>query len=111
MMNYPFPNRQLLTPEQGMLFDDSTDEGRRTLFGTALSNLGYRGPQSQNAMKLYEPQFGNFLAYQGQQQQSGFQNPTFVDFINQNFDPTREMVRNPGMFQRRTPSPTRYFYR
>ena len=111
MMNYtPFPNRRLLDPSLDPSLSGS-EQGRQTLFATALSNLGYKGTQYQNAMKLYEPQFGNFLAYQGNQLQGGAQAPTWVDYINQTFDPTREMVRNPGTFQRRTPSPLRYFYR
>lgn len=105
-----FPGRQILDPTLDMQFGGD-EEGRRTLFGTALSNLGYQGNQYDNFMKLYQPQFGKFLAYQGQQSQSGFQNPTFVDFINQSFDPNREAVRNPSLFQRRTPSPLQYFYR
>ena len=108
MMN--FPNRRLVDPSLDPSLS-GTDQGRRTLFATALGNLGFQGGQYDNFMKLYQPQFGKFLAYQGQQSQSGFQNPTFVDFINQSFDPNREAVRNPSLFQRRTPSPLQYFYR
>lgn len=106
-----FPNRQILDPNKFNPLMEGDDEGRRLLFGTALQNLGYTGNQYNQFMKLYEPQFGKFLAYQGDQQQTGFQNPSFVNFINQTFDPNREQVRNPDIFQRRTPAPLRYFYR
>ena len=108
MMN--FPNRRLVDPSLDPSLS-GTEQGRKILWGTALGNLGYQGGQYDNFMKLYEPQFGKFLSYQGNQLATGANAPTFVDFINQSFDPNRESVRNPSLFQRRTPSPLQYFYR
>ena len=104
-----FPNRHLLDPSQDIFSGD--EAGRRQLFGGALGSLGFQGTQYDKALKLYEPQFGRFLSFQNQQQQSGFPNPSWVDFINQNFDAQRAQVQNPGLFGRQTPQAPRYFYR
>ena len=105
-----FPNRQLVSPFLDPQLS-RTEAGRQTIFGTALANMGFQGNQYDKALKLYEPQFGKFLAYQGNQLQGGAQAPTWVDFINQNFDAQRAQIQNPGLFGRQTPQAPRYFYR
>ena len=86
---------------------EASDEGRQVLFGGGLSRFGLQGNQYDQAFKLYQPAFSKFLGYTENQLNSGAPNPSFTDFLNNNFDIRREMNKQPQM-GRRT-APLRYF--
>ena len=86
---------------------EGSDEGRQTLFAGGLAAFGLGGNQYDQAFKLYQPAFSKFLGYTENQLNSGAPNPSFTDFLNNNFDIRREMNKQP-QFGRRI-APTRYF--
>lgn len=73
---------------------ESDEQGRRAIFGARFGNLNpYQQRQSQS---LYEPTFNRYLAEMGKYILQG-QAPTqsFTNYINQNFNPQRELLRLP----------------
>lgn len=106
--NFPFP------------FDETTDIGRRTIFQTFLQNQnqflqgqfgvpsfggqqgggGFLQGQQDFLGGLFNPFFNKFLGQIGSelQQQQGGQDgqgiTQFGDFLNQQFDPRRELARS-----------------
>ena len=76
------------------LFEED-EMGRRTLFGGRFAG---RSPFEQNFLSSrFEPTFNRYLGQLGQQIGKGeAPNLTFSDFLSRDFNPQRELLRQPG---------------
>ena len=86
---------------------EGSDQGRQMLFAGGLSQFGLNGNRYNQAFKMYEPQFNKYLGYTANQLNSGAPNPSFTEFLNNNFDIRREMNKQPQ--QGRFAGPIRYY--
>lgn len=81
------------------IFDDFLEQdelGRRAAFQSRIpQNFGLN--QQEALGSLFQPTFSRFLGALGRQIQGG-QTPNlrFTDFLNENFNPQRELLRFPG---------------
>ena len=72
---------------------EGSDEGRRSLFGGLFS--GYNPSQQNFAQQsIFQPTFNRYLGQLGQQVRGGgAPTLTFKDFLQQSFNPQRELLK------------------
>lgn len=88
---------------------EETEEGRRAGFFGRFGNL--RGNQQAFAQSLYQPTFNRFLGELGRQAQGGFPNLRFQDFLTNDFNAQRELLKMPQSGSRLFGRPSYFFGR
>ena len=73
---------------------ETDEQGRRAIFGARFGNLNPF--QQRYSQSLYEPTFNKYLGEMGKSLLMG-QAPqqSFTDYLSQNFDPQRELLKGP----------------
>ena len=80
---------------------EETDLGRRFLFESQIPQDLF-GQQRQQLSQQFQPLFNRFLGQIGQQLQGGSQPQSFRGFLEQQFDPQRQLLRMPSASAGRT---------
>jgi hypothetical protein len=80
---------------------EETEFGRRFLFETRIPQNLF-GKQRQQLSAQFAPTFNRFLGQIGQQIQGGSQPQSFQGFLEQQFDPQRQLLRMPSPSAGRT---------
>jgi len=87
-------------PEAFNLFEQD-EFGRRLIFESLLPQDLF-GKQRQALSAQFAPTFNRFLGQYGQRIREGEQTPTFRGFLEQQFDPQRQLLRMPSASAGRT---------